>query len=212
MRSGGDGIGNEVCTLVPGFNAHTLQVARVTRYDLNPNAWDYFRFAIEKLGLRLGRHEKLLNVTGLISVCGIQRVVPFCALDEITSARKSGDSFPLKTPRVPTAVVEMKVGVDDHVDVLWLEPQFIESREERRRVLDIIDVLELRVELVPNACFHENVLPPRTNQQAGQGERDSVAFVRWGLAFPQGLRHDAEHLSSIEGKSSVAERVQFEIP
>ena len=79
-------------------------------------------------------------------------------------------------------------------------------------MLDIIDVLELRVELVPNACFHENVLPPGTNQQAGQGKPDSVAFVRWGLAFPQGLRHDAEHLSSIEGKSSVADRVQFKIP
>ena len=88
MRGGGNGIGNEVCTLVPGFNAHTLQVARVTRYDLNPNAWGYFRFAIEKLGLRLGGLEKLLNVTGLVSFRGIQRVLPLCALDEITSARE----------------------------------------------------------------------------------------------------------------------------
>src|SRR5208337_3361793 len=114
MRSGGNGIGNEVCTLVPGFNAHTLQVARVTRYDLNPNAWGYFRFAIKKLGLRLGGHEKLLNVTRPISFRGIQRALPLLALNEITSARKSGDSFPLPTPRVPTAVVEMKVRVDDN--------------------------------------------------------------------------------------------------
>jgi hypothetical protein len=211
MRSGGNGIGNEVGTLVPGFNAHALQVARVTRYDLNPNAWGYFRFAIEKLGLQLGGLEKLLNVTGLVSFRRIQRVFPLTSLNEITSARESGDSFPAQTPRVPTAVVEMKVRVDDNVDVLRLEPQFIESREERRGMLDIIDVLELRVELVPNACFHENVLPPGTNQQAGQGKPDSVAFVRWGLAFPQGLRHDAEHLSSVEGKSSVADRVQFEV-
>src|SRR5208337_3575213 len=211
MRSGGNGIGNEICTLVPGFNAHTLQVARVTRYDLNPNAWDYFRVAIEKLSLRLGGHEKLLNVTGLVSFRGIERALPLCALDEIPSARKSGDSFPLQTPRVPAAVVEMKVSVDYNVDVLRLEPQLIESRQEHRGMLDVIDVLELRVELVPNACFHENVLPAGADQQAGQGKPDSVALVRWGLAFPQGLRHDAEHLSSIEGKSSIANCVQFKI-
>ncbi len=136
-------------------------------------------------------------------------MLPLFPLNEIPSPRKGRDSFPVQTQRVPTAVVEMKVGVDDNVDVLRPEPQFIESGEERRGMLDIEDVLELRVELVPNACFHKNVLPPGTNQQAGQGEPDSVARVRRGLAFPQGLGHDAEHLSSVEGESSVAERVQF---
>ena len=77
---------------------------------------------------------------------------------------------------------------------------------------DIIDVLELRVELVPNACFDENVLPPGPDQQAGQGKPDPVALVRWDLSFPQGLGHDAEHLTIIEGKSSVTDRVQFKIP
>ena len=110
--------------------------------------------------------------------------------------------------RIATRVIEVQVRVDHERYVghtmAGRDDRVLEIRArdalvvQRTRVLESIDVVELRVLFVPRAGIDEHEPDVVLDQEAPHPERNPVAFVGRDLAFPERLRHDAEHRAAVE--------------
>ena len=104
-------------------------------------------------------------------------------------------------------MVEVQVRVNDDVDVLGFQLQFLEFRGQNARVLNPINFGVFCVELVPDAGFHQNVVAAGSDQQASQAQRDAIALVGGDSFSPERLGNNREHLAAIKVESSVGKRV-----
>src|SRR5687767_15096057 len=74
-------------------------------------------------------------------------------------------------------------------------------------VLDTVDVEELRGFLVASAVVDEHQAHVVLDQETPHAERNAVACVRRDAAFPEWLRHHAEHRAPVERLTARLNRV-----
>src|SRR6185437_919127 len=99
-----------------------------------------------------------------------------------------------------------------HHDVLRPDADLSQSVLEpggaaRTFVLDTIDVVELRVLLVPRPGVDQHWSDVMLDQQTAHTELDAIALVGRNAALPQRLRHDAEHRAAIEPLATGLDRM-----
>src|ERR1051326_2189841 len=76
-------------------------------------------------------------------------------------------------------------------------------------MIDVVNSGKLRVKFVANACFNENVVLARLDEQAGEPKAYTVALISGRLLFPQNLGNNPKHLSPVETEHTVGQRVNL---
>src|SRR5579863_7593633 len=119
MSAGGDQVGDVAGGLALAFDDHGLHGAGVAWENLHGNSGN--DFGVSSQQLHLAALDQGIVARGHITY-GITlvfvSVVPFAFLDVVLGFRKCGGDFVSLANGVPSAVVEVQVGVDDDVDVV----------------------------------------------------------------------------------------------
>ncbi len=151
------------------------------------------------------------EIAGAVALGGILGVLEFGALDVIARVRKCGHKFAIDDSRVPSAMIEMQVRVDDDIDFLGPDATGGELIRQARRAFEGVDVAALGVPFIACAGFDQDPLPCRANQQRIHRAGECDCDRRRATALPHGFRNDAEHRAAIEAERAVGENVKFEV-
>src|SRR6185312_9126086 len=111
--------------------------------------------------------------------------------------------------RVPSAMVEVQMGVDDNIDLFGPNPSGLESA--RKLLLRVENVAKLFRKLVADAGFNRNGVLARADNDRVEPEQDAVLVVGWRALLPQGLGDHAEHGSAIEQIVSITKDSQLKV-
>src|SRR5207245_8859820 len=98
--------------------------------------------------------------------------------------------------RVPAAMIEVQMGIDDDVDVLRTHAAGRKIVEQLRRLA--VNLHHLFRQLVADPSLDENVLFAGANEQRIEPGDDEIFLIRDQLARPHDLGHDSEERSSVE--------------
>ena len=108
---------------------------------------------------------------------------------------------------VPTAVIEVQVGVNHDVDFVWRDAGFCEALHQPRLIL--VDGLSLFVELRTYAGFDQHGPLAVAYQERVRAHGQHVARIRLDAFLPQYLRHHAEECAAIELVGPIGKNRQF---
>ena len=113
-----------------------LQIAGVAGIDLHGNAGNDFAVASEQLQLAVGEQRIVVvgHVADAVALMLLVSVLQFALLDVIGRARKGRDRLALLVVRVPAAVVEVQVSVDDDVDLVGRNLGLLEALHQQRLI------------------------------------------------------------------------------
>src|ERR1700682_6680097 len=106
----------------------------------------------------LERAKIVWNIAATVALSRILRVLKFLTLHNILGVGKSGYSFPILVPGVPTAVVKMQMRVDDNVYLFGPNTSCKKFVWQARRVLKRIDIVPLGVPFIPRSSFTQDPL------------------------------------------------------
>src|SRR5216683_4758540 len=111
--------------------------------------------------------------------------------------------------RVPAAVVEVEMRVDDDVHLIRLNS----GRSERRRqkLLVAVDLAHLCWLLVADPGLNQHRLLPGAHDNGVEPQQDAVLVVGWGALLPERLWHYAKHGSAVEVVGAIGADGQFEV-
>lgn len=121
----------------------------------------------------------------------------FTALYNVSRMRKRRNHFILFNPRVAAAMIEVEVGIDHDVDILWMQI-VIKQAFGQVRTVQRENITPLRVPFISRAGFHKNGLASGTNEQAIHRQLDPISGIGWDFLFPHRLRDDSEHRAAIK--------------
>jgi hypothetical protein len=107
-------------------------------------------------------------------------------------------------------VVEVQVGVDDHVDVLGGESPFGQGVEQPPRRHGV-GVAKLLVLLGTNPRVHKEIDPPRACEENPRVQKDAVALVGGSLLLPKDAGNDAEHGAPVQTEGSGGEGMDLDV-
>ena len=85
-------------------------------------------------------HEIFGKIAGAVAIGGTSGVLEFAALDEVTRIWKCRARFAVYDARVPSAMIEMEVRIDDDIDFFGGERLGDKFVEQPRRAFEGIDV------------------------------------------------------------------------
>src|SRR4051812_2468540 len=114
-------------------------------------------------------------------------------------------------------MIEMKMGVDHERYVCRRKSSLRQAILQHRRavrpfVLEAVDVLELRVFLVPRPGIDEYCTGRMLDEQTAHAERDPVPLIRRDALFPKRFRHHAEHRAAIQFLATRVDRMDSQRP
>ena len=155
--------------------------------------------------------EIFRDIAGAIAIGGIARVFEFAARGRY-NGRWGMWAQPCRrsTARVPAAMVEVQMGVDDDID--FLGPNAIARLADRggAGAFEGVDVAALGVPFIARAGLDEDPLPCRANQQQFMARRMRLRSSA-GRRAPTGLGDDAEHGAAVEAERAVGRGGEFEV-
>ncbi len=88
------------------------------------NAGNDFRVTVQKIPLTrlLHGHEIIWEIAGAIAFGWRAGVLKFLALHKVSRVWKRRHGNTVHDARVPSAMIEMQMGIDDDVDLFGLDP------------------------------------------------------------------------------------------
>ena len=188
-----------MCSLCPGMRT-TSTPGATSQSSSTSHHWPALGHRLEIVG----------EIAGAIAFGGMARVFELAAMDHVTGVGKRGHGLAIDDAGVPSAMVEMQVGIYHEIDLLG--PHAV-CREMFRqaRALEGVNILALRVPFIACARLDQHPLPCCANQERIHGQRDAVAIVGGDRALPHGLGNDAEHGAAVEPERAVVQDVKFEV-
>jgi hypothetical protein len=132
MRRHGHEIRKKNGRLASGRKAHAHHVVGVAGEDDQLDAGHHLAvFAFHKLPLPRFHHglEIVGDVADAIALGGMAGVFEFAAMHEVARVGKRGHGLAVDDARIPSAMIEMQMRVDDDVDLLGFEPARGQLRE-----------------------------------------------------------------------------------
>src|SRR6266702_5955298 len=111
--------------------------------------------------------------------------------------------------RVPAAVVEVEMRVDNYVDLLHLDS--CSSKRRGQKLLVAVDLAHLRRLLVADPGLNQHRLLPGAHDNSVEPQQDAVLVVGRGALLPERLWHHAKHGSSIEAVGAIGADGKFEV-
>ncbi len=169
-----DQVRNKAGLLPLRLHPDALHILRVARHHLDPNPRDNLHVALQEIRLRLGGTETAFDVTRPVALGGRNGMFPFALLHAVSGARKRRHHPRPLAACVPAAVIEVKVRVNHNVDLFGSEAVLGQFGQQRCGLLDVVNLRELPIELVPNARFDDNIVSARANQQTNQTQSHTV--------------------------------------
>jgi len=137
-------------------------------------------------------------------------MLPFLPLCVVLRFRKRRHESIAAPNRVPSAVIEMEMGVDDDVDVFRGDSGGVEVLEQLGRLL--VDLRHLLRQFVADAGFDQDVLVAGAHEQRIQSCIDAVLRIGHDFLRPHCLRNHAEESSAIEEVGSIETTVSSKSP
>ena len=132
------------------------------------------------------------------------------AMREVPRVRKRRNHLSiLGLRRVPPAVVEVQVGVDDNIDLVHRDPGGREGG--RQLLLRAEDLPHFPGKLVADARLDDHGMLPGADHDGVRPQQDPVQLVGRRTPLPQRLRHHPEHRPAVEEVRSVGQNRQLEI-
>src|SRR5208337_1144760 len=191
---------------------HRLHVGRVAGKSFHGNAGNDFFVAFEQSHLAAGDERVVVvgEVADGVALAGLAGILPLAFGGVIFCPRKCGDYLSsFVTHRVPAAVVEVKMGIDDDVDVFGRDSGSGEIREQLRGLTVELD--HAFGEFVAHAGLNQDILLARADEERVQPCCHIVLFVRHDFARPHDFGNHAEKRAAIERVSAVGENTEFKI-
>src|SRR5215469_3126246 len=130
-------------------------------------------------------------------------------LHVVLRSRKGRHRLAVTIVRVPSAVIEMQMGVDDDVDLIGRDACPLETLHQLHLVL--VDVLLLFTELRTNTCLNQHGLLAVTKQQRVGSDFQHVARVGLDAFFPEHLGHYPKKRSTVQLIRSVRQNEYLKI-
>src|ERR1017187_3380325 len=147
------------------------------------------------------------HIADPVALVLLMRVRQFALLDVVLRPRKRGYRLAVAIVRVPSAVIEVQVRVDDDIDLVRRHASFVETLHQPSLVL--VDRLSLLAQLRPDARFDQHGPLSVAHQQRVRSDGKHIARVGSNALFPKHLGHHAEHCSTVKLVSPVGEDRQF---
>src|SRR5260370_21739866 len=125
-------------------------------------------------------------------------VFPLALARVVSSARERGPHDPFLQASIPAAMVPVQMGIDDHIDALWVDALIgnqIGKRVQARRQLHPLS--RPAVHLVSATGLDEDGVLSGLHHVAIESQRHQVAPIRRKLLAPERLRHHAEKGSTV---------------
>src|SRR6266851_433781 len=213
VRTGGNQVGNVAGGLASALDDYGLHVAGVAGKHFRRNSGDDFLVAAQQLHLT-GFDQRIVVVSHVTDRVALvfMGVLPFAFLDVVLCFWKGGYGFTGAEHGVPSAVVEVQVGIDDDIDVAGRNADGTEVVEKLGGLA--VELRHLFGEFVADSGFDEDggatafFVPDEDGVQAG---RYAVALVSSDFFRPHNFGDDAEEGSAIEVVDAVREGGEFEI-
>ncbi len=134
----------------------------------------------------------------------------FAAMREVAGVGEGGDDAAVGSASgVPSAVVEVEMGVDDDVD--FFRTNLGGFERVRELLLGAINLVEFGRELVADAGFDGDGVLTGAHDDGIEAEKDAVLRVGGSAFFPERFGDDAEHGSAVEEIVAVGEDGELEV-
>src|SRR5262245_37353250 len=157
------------------------------------------------------RRKVLPSVAGFRTFVGVGGVFELPMLDHIPCFGEGRTHRSVIGPyRIATRVIEVKVRVDDEVNVFRVHAQTLQRCSQRRCTLHREHAVELCILLGPETGIDKNVFPMCPNEKSCDGQWDPVQLIHRTATLPQDFWHDAKHGSAVQCEPAVAQGINFE--
>src|SRR5438132_6315588 len=153
------------------------------------------------------RREVFAPVTRARALVRPRRIFVLAALHEVFGSRERRDDCSVLANGIAAGMIEMQVGVHDHVNVFGAKALHLQGIPQRRNPLYSEHLLELGILLIAQAGVDKNILSPCTNEQAIESQRNAVLLIRLAAFLPQNLWYHAEHGPAVQPKAAVRHRL-----
>src|SRR5580700_1368685 len=214
MRAGGDQVGDVAGMPPRRLDVNPHQLRRVTREALDrdtrddlldlPGPLGWVKIEERHLAALDQRVVVVADVADGIALQLQMAVLHLAAMREVARVGEGGHHATLwRKRRVPAAVVEMQVRVDDDVDLFRTNAG--RGKGMRQLFLCPINLAELRRKLVADPGLDGDGVLSRPHDDRVQPQQDSVLGISWRALLPQRLGHHAEHGAPVEQIPSVAQ-------
>src|SRR5882724_5231695 len=130
------------------------------------NSRNYFTVSIAKIplpGFNHG-HEIIGKITGAIPLSRRAGVVEFLALDDVASVGKSRYGAAIYNSRVPSAMIEMQMRIDNDVDTFRRDAQRRETLGQASEIFKGVDRGLFCVPFIARARFDQDAFACHMNQ------------------------------------------------
>ena len=140
------------------------------------------------------------------------RVFQFAALHDVSRVRKSGHRFSVHDARVPAAMIEMQMRVDDDVDFFRRNAVRRPACPEARRAFKRVDFACVSRPIYrPRRFRPKSTCPPRESAANSWPSGCGCASSAGATRSHMGLRDHAEHRAAVEAERSVGDKPEFEV-
>src|SRR5947207_4503833 len=112
---------------------------------------------------------------------------------------------------VPSSVVEMKMRVDNEIDLARADTSSGEVLRERVAFVEGVNVAELGSPFGTVACFDEDIFVRCAGQQRVCRKADTIARIGWGFFLPERFRNNAEHGAAVEIEIATVDVPDFDV-
>src|SRR5487761_396463 len=214
MRRGRHQVREKHCGLSAAFEFHALHRRRMSRRWEHAHAGNNFLLAFDQppLACFFDRHIIFKQETGAVALRRLFCRLQVFLLHEVTRFRKRRARFTIHNSRIPTAMIEMQMRVDDEVDVFRSYSVRGKLVRKSRRTLEGINLPALLVPFVTRTRFHQIGLSRRAYKQAIHREQNPVPLVGARLLFPHRLWYHAKHRAAVEAQRPVIQHQKFQVP
>ena len=130
----------------------------------------------------------------------------------MTRAAKDRDRSLLRIEtRGAADVVEVQVAEDDRIDVVGLDTQRRQTRNQRLAFFHLIEPAIERGKLAAVAGIDQHRMFAVARQHAVVRTLDAIEFVGRGHIFPDRARDDAEHHAAVEPEQAAVDRIELPV-
>src|SRR4029077_17190324 len=139
----------------------------------------------------------------------LARVLPLAFLHVILRVRESGNDFVSLTYGIPSAMIEVQMGVDDDVDIFGRNTRGAEIIQQFSGLT--IEVDQAAGQFIPEAGLNQDSLIAGGHQHGIDASREQVLLVGFFFPFPHDLGDHAKENSAIQVIGTVRDGGEFEI-
>src|SRR6202167_1634639 len=159
----------------------------------------------------LNRHVVIRKITRRIALVRTPRMLEFAALHHVTRIGVRRHHFVADYARVPAAMVEMQMRIDDDIDFRHVQSVLAQAVVQKRPVQSV-NIPQLRRHFSARAGFDQNIFPAGPDQQAIQRQLDTIPRVGWRFLLPQNFRHHSEHGAAVQIHFPIYQNVKLQVP